>query len=80
MVRKSVAHCFSPLHDHTCEGGGCPLPVMWVGVLTRGKISCLDTPAWPRNQEGGCGEFSSALMMCSSDEHGFNVPWIFLLT
>lgn len=31
---------------------------LWMGALTRGKISCLYSLAWPRNQEGGYSEFS----------------------
>ena len=41
MVGKSVACYFSPLHDYTYEGGGCPLPVDVDGCSHKGENKLL---------------------------------------
>lgn len=41
VVGKSVAHYFSPLHDHTCEGGVSLLPVDVDECSHKGKNKLL---------------------------------------
>lgn len=36
-------------------------PWVWMTLLTRGNLSCLDSSAWPRNQEESYGEFCFGL-------------------